>query len=216
MTDTDNTPPLLTLRGLKRLHVGPVDLALSAGECVSVMGHSGAGKSVLLRMVADLDPHEGDAFLAGGACSGMPAPAWRRQVGYVPADAGWWAETVAPHFPPDFDFAVLLPAVGIEAAARDWPVARLSTGERQRLALLRAMRPAVRVLLLDEPTSGLDPDAVAQVEALLRAHLARGGGLLLVTHDARQATRLAQRHFFIEDGQLRPHDLSSPNPGAAS
>ena len=155
-------------------------------------------------MVADLDPHEGDAFLAGGACSGMPAPAWRRQVGYVPADAGWWAETVAPHFPPDFDFSVLLPAVGIEAAARDWPVARLSTGERQRLALLRAMRPAVRVLLLDEPTSGLDPSAVAQVEALLRAHLARGGGLLLVTHDARQAARLAQRHFVIEDGQLRP------------
>ena len=47
MTGTDNPPPLLTLRGLKRLHVGPVDLALSAGECVSVMGHSGAGKSVL-------------------------------------------------------------------------------------------------------------------------------------------------------------------------
>ena len=86
----------------------------------------------------------------------------------------------------------------------------------EKVALLRAMRPAVRVLLLDEPTSGLDPSAVSQVEALLRAHLARGGGLLLVTHDARQATRLAQRHFFIEDGQLRPHDLSSPNPGAAS
>ena len=152
------------------------------------------------RMVADLDPHEGDAFLAGGACSGMPAPAWRRQVRYVPADAGWWAETVAPHFPPDFDFAVLLPAVGIEAAARDWPVARLSTGERQRLALLRAMRPAVRVLLLDEPTSGLDPDAVAQVEALLRAHLARGGGL-------RQALNLRRVRALLRDNAT-PYQLA--------
>ena len=128
MPATDNTPPLLTLRGLKRLHVGPVDLALSAGECVSVMGHSGAGKSVLLRMVADLDPHEGDAFLAGGACSGMPAPAWRRQVGYVPADAGWWAETVAPHFPPDFDFAVLLPAASRASGA--WR--RTAAGDARR------------------------------------------------------------------------------------
>ena len=108
---------------------------------------------------------------------------------------------------------MLLPAVGMEAAARDWPVERLSTGERQRLALLRAMRPAVRVLLLDEPTSGLDSDAVAQVEALLRAHLARGGGLLLVTHDARQAARLAQRHFVIEDGQLRPHTPTGAETG---
>ena len=83
-------------------------------------------------------------------------------------------------------------------------------------AIARAYAANPEVLLLDEPTSGLDPSAVSQVEALLCAHLARGGGLLLVTHDARQATRLAQRHFFIEDGQLRPHDLSSPNPGAAS
>ena len=72
--------PLLVLKGLRRLHVGPVDLAVAAGECVAIMGASGAGKSVLLRAVADLDPHEGDAWLDGAACSAMPAPRWRQRV----------------------------------------------------------------------------------------------------------------------------------------
>jgi ABC-type nitrate/sulfonate/bicarbonate transport system ATPase subunit len=58
---------------LRRLHVGPIDFALGPGECVSIGGKSGAGKSVLLRLVADLDPHEGDALLDGAACSAMAA-----------------------------------------------------------------------------------------------------------------------------------------------
>jgi ABC-type glutathione transport system ATPase component len=70
---------ILKGRTLRRLHVGPIDFALRPGECVSIGGKSGAGKSVLLRMVADLDPHEGDALLDGAACSDMPAPG--RNVG---------------------------------------------------------------------------------------------------------------------------------------
>ena len=194
--------PLLDVRGLQRMQVGPVHLQVQAGECVSLMGHSGAGKSVFLRMVADLDPHGGDAALAGEACSAMPAPHWRRHVTYVAADSGWWEETVAPHFAADYDFAAMLPAVGISAEAGAWPVARLSTGERQRMALLRALRPGVRVLLLDEPTSGLDPDSIERVEGLLRSHLAHGGAIVMVTHDQRQADRMAQRQFRIENGQI--------------
>ncbi len=194
---------VLDLRGLRRLNVGPVELRMAEGECISVMGPSGSGKSVLLRMLADLDPHEGDAFLDTRACSAMPAPEWRRLVTYVPAEAGWWADTVAEHFPPDADLAALLPVVGIDPSARDWPVTRLSTGERQRLALLRALQPANRVLLLDEPTSGLDPSSVTRMEALLAAHLAGPGrALLLVTHDRAQAERMARRHFVMQDGQL--------------
>lgn len=198
---------MFELRHLQRLTVGPIGLRIGDGECVSVMGPSGSGKSVLLRMLADLDPHEGEAFLDARACSAMPAPEWRRLVTYVPAEAGWWADTVAEHFTPDIDLPALLPAVGINPAARDWPVARLSTGERQRLALLRALRPGNRVLLLDEPTSGLDAAAVAQVEALLARHLeAPGRALLLVTHDPAQAERMARRHFVMQGGQLVPRD----------
>src|SRR5436189_3745833 len=89
---------ILKGRTLRRLHVGPIDFALRPGECVSIGGKSGAGKSVLLRMVADLDPHEGDALLDGAACSDMPAPKWRRKVTYVAAESGWWDERVEAHF----------------------------------------------------------------------------------------------------------------------
>src|SRR5690606_12692473 len=136
--------------GLRRLHIGPIDFAIDAGECVSVSGRSGSGKSVLLRAIADLDPHEGDVFLEGRACSSMPAPQWRRQVTYVAAESGWWHDTVQPQFPAGTDFSSLLPQVGIAASAAEKPVHRLSTGERQRLALLRALCLDSKALLLDE------------------------------------------------------------------
>jgi ABC-type iron transport system FetAB ATPase subunit len=193
---------MLEARSLRRLHVGPISFTLAAGECVAVAGRSGAGKSLLLRMVADLDPHEGDSILDGAPCSGMPAPAWRRQVTYVAAESGWWAEQVDTHFSPAVALAALLERVGIPAEAATWPVARLSTGERQRLALLRALTPANRVLLLDEPTSGLDATSTGLVEALLRERLAAGTAILLVTHDPDQASRMAARHLEVRDGQL--------------
>jgi ABC-type iron transport system FetAB ATPase subunit len=193
---------MLEARALRRLHVGPIDLTLDARACVTLSGKSGSGKSVLLRMLADLDPHEGDVFLDGEACSGIPAPTWRRRVTYVAAESGWWDERVAAHFPSDTDFAALLPSVGIPVEASSWPVARLSTGERQRLSLLRALRPTTRVLLLDEPTSGLDVASIGLVEALLRERLVRGTAILMVTHDPEQAARMASRHLELRDGRI--------------
>ena len=193
---------MLEIHAFSRLHIGPIDLDLGPGTCVSISGKSGAGKSVLLRMIADLDPHQGECFLGGRARSAMSAPQWRRQVKYVAAQSGWWDKVVAAHFPPDTDFATLLPAVGMVQQASGWPVERLSTGERQRLALLRALTPATRVLLLDEPTSGLDAASVEQVEALLRDRMAQGVAILMVTHDPEQAGRMASRHLELSDGRL--------------
>ncbi|MGA2128681.1 MAG: ATP-binding cassette domain-containing protein [Xanthobacteraceae bacterium] len=110
---------------------------------------------------------------------------------------------MAAHFAPDIDLAALLPRVGIAPDAATWPVARLSTGERQRLAVLRALLPANRVLLLDEPTSGLDPGSSGLVEALLRERLAAGAAILLVTDDAEQAARMASRHLEVRARELR-------------
>jgi ABC-type multidrug transport system ATPase subunit len=93
--------------------------------------------------------------------------------------------------------------VGLPEEAMEWAVARLSTGERQRAALLRALTPANRVLLLDEPTSGLDGETRDKIEALLRERLAEGRSILLVTHDPELAQRLAHRSFLLEDGRLR-------------
>jgi ABC-type sulfate/molybdate transport systems ATPase subunit len=84
----------------------------------------------------------------------------------------------------------------------DWPVARLSTGERQRLALGRALVRAPRALLLDEPTGALDEQARGLVEAILRHQLEAGTPILMVTHDRTQAERLAARIVHVANGCL--------------
>jgi ABC-type polar amino acid transport system ATPase subunit len=124
-------------------------------------------------------------------------------VTYVAADPGWWAEQVADHFTDAPAARALLPRVGLPEDALQWPVARLSTGERQRVALLRAFTEANRVLLLDEPTSGLDAESREGVESLLRERLASGRSIVLVTHDPDFAQRMAQRHFTMDAGRLR-------------
>lgn len=194
--------PVLVANALQRLQVGPVGLRVADGGCASIEGRSGSGKSVLLRMLADLDPHAGECELDGRRCAAMPAPAWRRLVTYVAAEAGWWLDRVGAHFPQESEVAPLLPRVGIAPDALSWPVSRLSTGERQRLALLRALTPANRVLLLDEPTSGLDDDSRDLVERLLRERLAQGASIVLVTHDPEFARRLATQQYEMRDGRL--------------
>jgi ABC-type iron transport system FetAB ATPase subunit len=194
----------LAAHGLRSRFGGPFTFTLHAGECVAVQGPSGAGKSVLLRMLADLDPHEGEAALDGRSAASMPAPEWRSQVVYQAAEPAWWEPTAGAHFEEaDRGFVDRsLAALGLAPAILDSDIERLSTGERQRLAQVRsrARRPAV--LLLDEPTAALDPASVGKAEALLRAGLADGMAVLIVTHSAEQAQRLAQRIFRLEQGQL--------------
>lgn len=193
---------MLQIENLKGTLFGPVDLCIAAGECVAIRGASGAGKSLLLRAIADLDPNEGDVSLNGRRREAMPAPRWRRLVGLVPAESGWWDNQVGEHFDEQADLPELLDAVGMPSEALNWDVARLSTGERHRLALIRclALRPAV--LLLDEPTAALDGKATARIEQLLQTKLDEGAAILMVTHDPEQARRFASRLAIMEAGQL--------------
>lgn len=183
-------------RGLDRF-----DLELSAGECIAVQGPSGSGKTLLLRAIADLDPCPGDVLLEGVSRSAMSGPAWRRRVMYVAAESGWWAERVGEHFEDWQDVSARHGSLGLPADCDEWPVQRLSTGERQRLALLRALEAAPSVLLLDEPTSGLDETAVAAVEELLDGHRRDGAALVWVTHDPAQAARVATRRLNLDPGR---------------
>jgi ABC-type iron transport system FetAB ATPase subunit len=202
-----SAPPVrLAARGLRSRFGGPFDFELRAGECVAIRGPSGAGKSVLLRMLADLDPHEGTVLLDGQPCASMPAPHWRAQVVYQAAEPAWWEASAGAHFTPAQRGIVdpALAALGLSAALLDTEVERLSTGERQRLALVRSLAGRPRVLLLDEPTAALDPASVARAETLLASCLADGLAVLIVTHSAEQAQRLADRVFHLEDGRLAP------------
>lgn len=194
---------MLSVEGLHRPGLAPVVLRIAGGECVGLSGPSGAGKTLLLRAIADLDPNTGDVSCAGQARAQLPAPAWRRRVAYLAANAGWWGEVVGEHFEASPGVVGLLAQLGLAEAALKWPVARLSTGERQRLALLRTLALEPAVLLLDEPTSGLDPEAVADVEGLLRQRLAAGVAILLVSHSVEQIGRLAGRCLRLEAGVLQ-------------
>jgi ABC-type iron transport system FetAB ATPase subunit len=196
--------PRLRSERLRSPLAGPCDLSVAAGECVGISGASGAGKSLFLRMIADLDPNEGSVWLDGRERGMFAAPAWRRQVVYVPAESGWWSERVADHFADLAAARALAARLDLKPELFDGPVLRLSTGERQRLALIRALLLMPPVLLLDEPTSGLDETTQSMTEQLLRERLADGVALLLVSHDRAQAARLGRRQFIMEAGKLRP------------
>jgi ABC-type iron transport system FetAB ATPase subunit len=174
---------------------------MDPGTTLAITGPSGAGKSLLLRMVADLDPNEGEALLDGRARTTFSAPEWRARVTYAAAEPGWWDDHVGAHFA-TFPTAAA-DALDLRPGIFSDSVRHCSTGERQRLALLRALANEPAVLLLDEPTAALDAANAARVEALLQTHVARGMALLLVTHDPAQAIRLAgPNHRRLEHGKL--------------
>jgi len=193
----------LKVEALRRPGFGPFDLTLAPGECCVVSGPSGAGKSVFLRMIADLDPNEGRVSLGAVQRENTPAPQWRRLVTYVAAESGWWADTVREHFEDTAPLEQERARLQLAAGVFDWPVARLSSGERQRLALLRAIVHQPRVLLLDEPTSALDPAATQQVELMLKELLSAGAILIVVSHQPEQAQRLATRRVEVRAGRLQ-------------
>ncbi len=196
---------LLRIDGVRFLDKGPIDLTIDAGECVSLSGPSGAGKTLLLRALVDLDPHKGHVFLDGEECGEVEAPLWRRRLGMLPAESQWWADDVGAHFPGDrAALTAPLSEVGLSAETLEWSVSRLSTGERQRLAVVRLLAREPEALLLDEPTANLDEENVGRLERLIEAYRRQHTTpVLWVSHDRRQADRIATRHFVLESGSLR-------------
>nr|AFI78745.1 ABC transporter, ATP-binding protein [uncultured bacterium ws406H10] len=200
---------LLQIGNLSTKLIGPIDLCLEAGECVAIMGASGSGKSLFLRAIADLDPNSGDLSLNERNRDVIPANDWRSRVAMVPAESGWWTDRVGDHFDLETGAGPLLDKIGLPHAL-DWQVMRLSTGERHRLAIARALVLKPQVLLLDEPTAALDEPATAMIEQLMREQLDNGVAILLVTHDRQQAVRMAIRTHIMVRGQF-----ASPDRGAA-
>ncbi|HKK03126.1 MAG TPA: ATP-binding cassette domain-containing protein [Gammaproteobacteria bacterium] len=188
----------LCLSGLGVGALRDVSLEVAPGEVVCVSGESGSGKSRLLRAIADLEPHEGEVTLGADRRRDFPAHCWRGWVMLVPAESSWWGDVVSEHFmePAPDSFA----AFDMPEASLDWQIERLSSGEKQRLAVLRALSHEPRALLLDEPTANLDPELARRVESWLRDYFrASSMPVIWVAHDRAQIERVADRHFEIRE-----------------
>lgn len=192
----------LFVEGLRNALVGPFTFAVKAGECLAISGASGSGKTLLLRMIADLDPHEGRVMFAGVDRASLPAPDWRRLAGLLPARSGWWADTVGEHFDParESTWRALAADLLLPDAVFDRSIEEASTGERQRLALIRALLAEPLLLLLDEPTASLDPASTLAVETIIRQRRDAGAAVIWVTHDAAQAERVGNHTLHMHAG----------------
>jgi sulfonate transport system ATP-binding protein len=206
----------LTIRGLRKSFgdnevLRGVDLRISAGQFVAIVGRSGCGKSTLLRLIAGLETADAGSIGFGEAT--RPADVrvmfqeprllpWARVLSNVEvglgrdrasSDAQRRAETA-------------LAEVGLDDKRDQWP-AVLSGGQKQRVALARALVSHPRVLAFDEPLGALDALTRISMQRLLeRVWHDQGFTAILVTHDVSEAVALAERVVVIENGRIA-HDI---------
>ena len=190
----------LNLSGIRVLKLEPFSLEIEK-ELVCISGPSGSGKSLLLRAIADLIEHEGEAYLDDKKCSEMSPVLWRKKLGFLPAESAWWKDKVGEHFSESKTSYTSL--LNLPNDCLSWDIARCSTGEKQRMALARLLSQQPKVLLLDEPTASLDPESVLLVESVIKNYMAEfDAAVIWVSHDQMQIQRIADRVFKIENNQF--------------
>lgn len=193
---------MFQIENLQTSVLKPVSLKLTDNEVLTINGPSGAGKSLLLRAIADLDPNTGEIYLEQQARSQIPATRWRKQVAYLPTDSAWWYDTVKPHI--QHWNQQLLKQLGFDQDVLDWSVSRLSSGEKQRLAIARLLSQQPKVLLLDEATANLDQKNIDSVETLIKQYQQKSNCIIIwVSHSEEQRQRVATQQASITAGLLR-------------
>ena len=213
----------IQLRGIGK-HYGErqvlrgIDLDITPGEFVAIVGRSGCGKSTLLRLLAQLEQPDAGSLQAEG---GQALATLRHDIRMMFQDARLLPWKTVLHNTAlglngqdALDRARdALTAVGLADRANDWPSV-LSGGQRQRVALARALVHAPRLLLLDEPLGALDALTRIEMHRLIESLWQRHGfTALLVTHDVAEAVAVADRVLLIEDGGVAlDHGITLPRP----
>lgn len=202
----------------ERLVLDRIGMRCAKGELIAVLGPNGAGKTTLLRAIAGLAAVDGSIRLAGGGVRDMSAASRARTVAYLPqGNIAHWPISVRdavaigriPHGGgPGRERAADTKAVDVALAAvdaahlADRPVTELSSGERARVMLARALAVEAPVLLADEPIAALDPAHQLGVLALLERTATAGATVLAVLHDLTLAARFASRVVVLDGGRI--------------
>ena len=193
--------PILELQEFQIRQLQPLNIEVNA-ECVCLSGASGTGKSLLLRAVADLIEHKGEAYLDEQKCSETSPVQWRKWVGFLPSESAWWLDKVGEHFLEKNNS--YLTQLNLPNDCLDWDLSRCSTGEKQRLAIARLLEQQPKVLLLDEPTASLDHESVVAVETLIKNYINQFDvPVIWVSHDPQQIKRIAKREFVIRGNEIK-------------
>jgi ABC-2 type transport system ATP-binding protein len=200
-----------------RVAVRDVSFSVEAGEVVGLLGPNGSGKSTIFRILTGyLTPSSGTASVAGHDTA-TDSLALRQEVGYVPEDAPLYGHMRVAEF---LRFMARLKGLAGAAASRavdavvarlqldkvvGLPVAKLSRGYRQRVAIAQALLHEPPLLVLDEPTSGLDPQQVIAIRDLIR-DLAGKQTVLIASHVLSEIEQIASRVMILLDGRLLTSD----------
>ncbi|MBA2561265.1 MAG: amino acid ABC transporter ATP-binding protein [Propionibacteriales bacterium] len=218
-----NSDVLVSLSGVQKwfgdLHVlKDIDLDISRGEVVVVIGPSGSGKSTLCRAINRLEPiDQGQIRLDGKTLpdEGKELANLRAEVGMVFQSFNLFAhKTVLDNVmlgpvkvrnrkqdDVKKQAMQLLERVGVAAQANKFP-AQLSGGQQQRVAIARALAMQPKVMLFDEPTSALDPEMIKEVLDVMVELAKEGMTMVVVTHEMGFARTAANRVIFMADGQI--------------
>lgn len=225
-TMTADTAPIVKLTGLNKhygqLHVlKDINLSVSPGEVVVIIGASGSGKSTLIRCVNGLEEFQqgelivdGNPLLPDGKAT-QALQQIRTEVGMVFQQFNLFPHltvldnvTLAPikvrgasRDEATTTARRLLERVGISDQANKYP-AQLSGGQQQRVALARALAMEPRLMLFDEPTSALDPEMIGEVLDAMRELAKEGMTMMIVTHEMGFAREVADRVIFIDKGRI--------------
>jgi ABC-2 type transport system ATP-binding protein len=208
-------PPLACEALVKRYQGRPVldalDLALPEGAVLGLIGRNGAGKTTLIRCLLGLSaPDAGEARVFGRPALRLDDAA-KARIGYVAQQpellpwlpVGEMLSFVGRHYP-RWDAALVERLLARWALPRERPIAKLSPGERQRLAIIRALAPRPELLVLDEPASALDPsgrrDLLREIVAIAGED---GASVLFSTHILSDLERVASHVAIIDGGRVR-------------
>jgi iron complex transport system ATP-binding protein len=198
--------PLLDAEVALPPRLAPTRLSAAAGELVAIIGPNGSGKTSLLRALAGIEAP--GTTIEGKQLEGVPAAQRRKLLSFLPAsrDVRWpipVRDLVALGLdsPDPARVEELLADLRLGDLA-ERPVDRLSTGERARALLARALAPKPKLLLLDEPLSNLDPAWVLHTLAILSQEAARGAALLVSLHDLALLHRFT-RVIVMDRGAMR-------------